>query len=93
MPNVSLGGHFESFIDTQVKTGRFQNASEVVRAGLRLLQDAEMEKAERRAELVKQINAAFDDPRPSNPLEAVFERLEARYQKDVKRTGRENNDT
>ena len=37
MPNVSLGSHFEEFIDTQLKNGRFQNASEVVRAGLRLL--------------------------------------------------------
>jgi hypothetical protein len=32
MPNVSLGDHFEEFINRQIAQGRFQNASEVVQA-------------------------------------------------------------
>jgi antitoxin ParD1/3/4 len=36
--NVSLGRFFEKFITEEVKTGSYQSASEVVRAGLRLLQ-------------------------------------------------------
>ncbi|MFY7728422.1 MAG: type II toxin-antitoxin system ParD family antitoxin [Flavobacterium sp.] len=39
--SISLGNHFEDFIERTVTTGRFNNASEVVRAGLRLLEDEE----------------------------------------------------
>jgi antitoxin ParD1/3/4 len=39
--SISLGDHFERFIAQSVTDGRFNNASEVVRAGLRLLEDEE----------------------------------------------------
>ena len=39
--SISLGDHFSEFVDTQVDTGRFTTASEVVRAGLRLLEEHE----------------------------------------------------
>ena len=43
-----LGKHYEEFVATQVAQGRFNNASEVVRAGLRMLEDYEIRMKELR---------------------------------------------
>jgi antitoxin ParD1/3/4 len=53
--SFALGEHFERLIKEQVRSGRFNNASEVVRAGLRLLQDQEQERALRLQELRERI--------------------------------------
>jgi len=39
--SISLGEHFQSFIGAQVKTGKYGSVSDVVRAGLRLLEEHE----------------------------------------------------
>ena len=39
--NVSIGERWESFVDTVLKSGRYGSASEVVREGLRLVEERE----------------------------------------------------
>lgn len=39
--SVSLGNYFENFIETNISEGRYKNASEVIRASLRLLEAEE----------------------------------------------------
>lgn len=39
--SISLGNHFDTFVQGSVSNGRYKNVSEVVRAGLRLLEEEE----------------------------------------------------
>jgi putative addiction module CopG family antidote len=38
MSEITLDAHFERFVDAQVQSGEFQNASEVIQAALSLLE-------------------------------------------------------
>ena len=58
--NVNLPEHQAKFIQQRVKSGRYQNASEVVRAGLRLLEQQESEDQLRLQALKKITQQAFD---------------------------------
>jgi len=39
--SVSLGSYFDKFVEGRISAGRYKNASEVIRAGLRLLEEEE----------------------------------------------------
>lgn len=76
--SVALGHHFESFVRDQLQSGRFNNASEVVRAGLRLLEEREQRK-QLELEALRAEIAAGKSSGPSKPAEEIFARLEAKY--------------
>lgn len=59
--NVVITQHQEALIASLVESGRFQNASEVLRAGLRLLESQESEDAARLARLREAIQVGLDD--------------------------------
>lgn len=63
---------------TQLSTGRFNNASEVVRAGLRLLEDQEQMQALKLHELRAAV-AAGANSGPGKDADAVFNRLGKKY--------------
>ena len=69
--SISLGEHFSDFIDSRVVSGRYSSASDVVRAGLRLLEEHEMK--------VQALNNALIAGEESGPLTAFdFEAFKAR---------------
>jgi antitoxin ParD1/3/4 len=62
--SVSLGDHFAEFIEEQVARGRFSSASDVVRAGLRLLEERETRLLALQAALVE--GERSGEPEPFN---------------------------
>lgn len=62
--SFNLGDHFEKFISTQIKSGRYGNASEVVRASLRT-----MEQEEQKLEALRQALIDGENSGKSTPLD------------------------
>jgi len=60
--SVILGDHFSDFVAGQVHVGRYGSASEVVRAGLRLLEEHEMS--------LQRLRDAIREGEESGPAEA-----------------------
>ncbi len=75
--SVALGSHFEQFVKKQLESGRFNNVSEVVRAGLRLLEEEEKLREIRRSELKAAIQEGLDSD-DAGPIEDVIAKHRAR---------------
>ena len=74
-----IGEHFEGFIKSQIQQGRYASASEVIRDGLRALEDREKFRAIKleslRVEIQQGVNSGA-----GRPLEEVAGELKNRYQ-------------
>ena len=62
--SISLGNHFEEFITQVIQTGRFSSVSEVIRAGLRLLEEEESKEKALKNALMEGENSGFIDFNP-----------------------------
>lgn len=75
--NVSVGKHWEEFVDGLVKSGRYGSASEVMRAGLRLVEADEA----RMKSLRDEIQAAMDED-----AWYTFDEVEAHIRQNIEAT-------
>ncbi len=76
--SFSLGEHFSAFVESQVKEGRYDTASDVMRAALRLLEEREAKLAALRSALI-----AGEESGPATPFD--FEAFIARKRKQKPR--------
>jgi antitoxin ParD1/3/4 len=60
--SISLGGHLETFVDGLVHSGHYHSVSEVIRAGLRLLEEQELRMQRLREALIAGENSGTPAP-------------------------------
>lgn len=84
--NISLSPALQRFIAAHVATGRYQSASEVVREGLRLLEERERDKQAALEDVRRKIAVGLEQLRRGEGLdgEAAFRELEARAKRLVR---------
>lgn len=70
--SISLGNHFEEFINDEVKSGRYTSVSEVIRSALRLLESEEKkEQALIKALEIGEQSGFVENFNPSENLKAL----------------------
>ncbi len=78
--SISLGNYFDQFVSSQVSAGRYKNVSEVIRAGLRLLENEESKVIA----LKNAIQQGINSPRVEN---FDFDEHLAKLKSDKKKNG------
>jgi len=77
--SITLGNYFDQFVSNQVSVGRYKNVSEVIRAGLRLLENEEIKIATLRTAIQEGIDSGIaHDFDPGDHLQE----LKARHKKN-----------
>ncbi len=65
--SITLGEHFDGFVADQINTGRYSSASEVIRAGLRKLEDENKK--------LETLRALVEEGRASGTVEYSYDSL------------------
>lgn len=91
--NVSLTVKLEEFVEQKVKTGRYQSASEVIRAGLRLLEEREQERRHNFApanheQLEEKLVEGLDSGSAGTMTDADWKKLRQRVQDHFQKADR-----
>ena len=77
--SAELGPRLESFVDDLVRNGRYGSKSEVIREGLRLVEEREKALASFDAKLMESIRQS--EAGLGIPIDEAFDRLRRRYAK------------
>jgi antitoxin ParD1/3/4 len=80
--SIDLGSKLEKVVATLIKSGRYASKSEVLREGVRLVQEREARLAALDAAVARGVSDA--DAGRVKPIAEVFDRLDARYQAPAK---------
>lgn len=78
--SISLGTYFEDFVNSTIEKGRFNNVSEMVRAGLRLLEEEENRNERLRAALMEAKNSGTVE---NFDRHARLKAIHKKYKKDA----------
>ncbi len=79
--SITLPINMARMIREKVSQGAYASNSEVIRAGLRMLQEAEALREQKLAWMQEKIAESRKDPRQPKAADEVFDRLEAKYQR------------
>jgi antitoxin ParD1/3/4 len=78
--SYSIGKHFEQVIESLIESGRYSTASEVIRAGLRLVEEREENRKAKLEALRAEIQKGFDSG-PAEEVGDMFARIKAEGRK------------
>jgi antitoxin ParD1/3/4 len=73
--SITLGDHFDGFIASQIESGRFGSASEVIRAALRLLENTETK--------LQTLRKALEEGEQSGIAEYSYEEFMAELDREI----------
>jgi len=79
--SITLPAEMARMVREKVEQGAYASNSEVIREGLRMLQEAEALRERKLAWMRDIISESLDDTRPPVPAEEAFDRLAAKYRK------------